>query len=306
MERNLAKILRIEDLEKAEKELINGRITGIQLSKTATISTAPYENSKPGYGMSIDTQGMNSEELRTSFKIGNKMLDSQMRIEAHNKLAERLEQDNNIGYYLINDIAYARVSSICSFDLFFPMPDFELKQYACRGKIAEAIFCSMLDGNVYPEDMEKFCREAIVIENDEEKDLHEDYAILVNGSLGLTIECLSIRKQYEQVKDHMTDMKYQVRVINDEHLYAGTADIFCKWDGVPGCFDIKATANLPGYEQVALYAGCEPGTKLIGYIPIGKVDTKKGYKDIKMTDDMKGSFKEAIKKRNRFYKRFGF
>jgi hypothetical protein len=119
MSRNLAKILKIEDLEEAEKELINGRITGIQLSKTATISTAPYENSKPGYGMSIDTQGMTSEELRRAYKIGNKMLDSQMRIEAHNKLAERLEQDNNIGYYLINDIAYARVSSICSFDLSF-------------------------------------------------------------------------------------------------------------------------------------------------------------------------------------------
>jgi hypothetical protein len=186
------------------------------------------------------------------------------------------------------------------------MPDFELKQYACRGKIAEAIFCSMLDGNAYPEDMEKFCREVTVIEEGEEKDLHEDYAILANGSLGLTIECLSIKKQYEQVKGHITNMRYQIRVINHEHLYSGTVDIMCDWDEVPAILDIKATASLPGYEQVALYAGCEPGIKLIGYIPIGKVDTKKGYKDVKMTDDIKGSFKLGINKRNRFYKRFGF
>ena len=138
-------------MKKAEKDLINGRIIGIQLNKSATISTAPYENHKPGYGMSIDTQGMPPEDILTSYKIGNKILDTQMKIEAHNKLAEKLAIDSNIGFSMINDIAYAWVSSICSFDIIWRIPEFELNQYSCRGKLAEAVFCEMLEGKPYPE-----------------------------------------------------------------------------------------------------------------------------------------------------------
>ena len=297
MQSSVMKILKIEDLKKVEQELIKGRITGIQLNKSATISTAPYENHKPGYGMSIDTQGMNPEDIITSYKIGNKILDAQMKIEAHNKLAEKLAMDSRIGFSMVKDIAYAWVSSICNFDTVWRMPDFELDQYACRGKLAEAIFCEMLEKNPYPKDLVGFFKS---------KELNEEYAVMLNGSLGLTLKELSIEKQYDQVKDHITNIRYQVRVINDEHLYVGKADIFCDWDDIPGCFDIKATAQLPNYHQVVLYGVCEPGTKLIGYIPIGKVETKKGYKEVKMTDDIKGKFPEAIKKRNRFYRRFGF
>ena len=299
MDKSIIKILRIEDLKKAEKELINGRIMGIQISKSATINTAPYEFFKPAYGMNVDTQGMTSEELIKSYKIGNKILDAQMRIEAHNKLAEKLAMDSNIGFSMINDIAYAWVSSICSFDIIWRIPEFELNQYACRGKLAEAVFCEMLEGNPYPKEEE-------MIEFFKKKELLEDYAIMVNGSLGLTLEELSIKEQYENVKDHMANIRYQVRVVNDEHLYIGKADIFCDWDGEPGCFDIKATATLPSYNQVVMYAVCEPRTKRIGYIPIGKTDLKRGFVQVKMTNDIKGNFKEAIKKRNRFYKRFGF
>lgn len=299
MRNSLRKILRIEDLKEAEEKLINGRIIGIQLNKSATISTAPYENLKPGYGMSIDTQGMTAEEIAISYKIGNKILDGQMRIEAHNKLAEKLAMDGRIGFSMIKDIAYAWVSSICYFDVVWRMPDFELDQYSCRGKLAEALLCEMLEKNPYPKetDLEDFFKE---------KELHEEYAVMLNGSLGLTLEELSIKKQYEQIKDHITNIRYQVRVINDEHLYVGKADIFCDWDDVPGCFDIKATASLPNYNQVVLYAVCEPGTKLIGYIPIGKPTTKQGFSKVKMTEDIKGEFKSGIKKRSRFYKRFGF
>lgn len=297
MKNSIREMLKIEELKKEETELINGRVTGIQLSKSATISVAPYENMKPGYGMSMDTQGMTPEQIQTCYKIGNKILDSQMKIEAHNKLAEKLAMDSKIGFSMINDIAYAWVSSICSFDTIWYMPDFELDQYACRGKVAEALFCELLEGKPYPEDVEAFCTE---------KDLHENYAIMVKGSLGLTLESLSIKEQYENVKGHMTDIRYQVRVVNDEYLYTGKADIFCKWDGVPGCFDIKAGTTLPNYNQVVLYAVCEPETKKIGYIPIGASDTKRGYQLVKMTDDIKGEFKGAIKKRERFYRRFGF
>ena len=299
MTHSLIKILKLEDLKKIEQELITGRITGIQLSKSATINTAPYEFFKPLYGMSIDTQGMSPEDIYTSYRIGNKILDAQMKIEAHNKLAEKLAMDSRIGFSMVRDIAYAWVSSICSFDIVWRMPDFELDQYACRGKLAEALFCEMLEKNPYPKenDLEDFFKE---------KELNEEYAIMINGSLGLTLKCLPIEKQYEQCKDHMTNIRYQVRVINDEHLYVGKADIFCDWDTIPGCFDIKATAALPNYNQVALYGVCEPGTKKIGYIPIGARDTKKGYSAVKITDDIKGEFGNAIKKRNRFYRRFGF
>jgi len=299
MKHNILKILKIEDIKKAEQDLIAGRITGIQINKSATISTAPYENLKPGYGMSMDTQGMTTEEIMKAYNIGNKMLDMQIKIEAHNKLAEKLDMDTRIGYTMINDIAYAWVSSICSFDIVWRMPEFEIDQYASRGKLAEALFCELLQGNPYPKenDLEDFFRS---------KDLYEDYAIMTNGNLGLTLDNLPIEKQYEQCKDHMDNIRYQVRVINDEHLYVGKADIFCNWDDVPGCFDIKATATLPSYAQVALYGVCEPGIKRIGYIPIGERDTKKGYSAVKITDDLKGEFKKAIKKRYRFYKRFGF
>jgi hypothetical protein len=292
------KILKLEGLSEEEVNLIGGKITGIQLTKSATISTAPFENHKLGYGMSMDTQGMTPEQVMTAYRIGNKILDSQMKIEAHNKLAEKLAIDSKIGFSMIKDIAYAWVSSICSFDIIWRLPDFELDQYACRGKLAEAIFCELLDGKEYPKDLEAFFYL---------KDLHESYAIMIKGSLGLTLECLPIQKVYdEQVKGHITNIRYQVRVVNDEHLYVGKADVFCDWDNIPTCFDIKATAQLPDYKQVVMYAVCEPGTKKIGYIPLGESDTKRGYQLMKMTDDIPGEFKEAIKKRERFYRRYGF
>lgn len=298
MKNSIMKMLKLEGLSEEETELIGGKVTGIQLTKSATISTAPYENHKPGYGMSMDTQGMTPEQIMACYRIGNKILDSQMTIEAHNKLAEKLAMDSKIGFSMVKDIAYAWVSSICNFDNIWRLPDFELDQYACRGKCAELIFCELLDGKEYPKELEVFFIE---------KDLKESYAIMLNGSLGLTLESLPIQKVYdEQVKGHLTEIEYQVRVINDEHLYVGKADIFGKWDGVPGCFDIKATTQIPDFKQVAMYGVCRPEVKKIGYIPLGKSDTKRGYQMMKMTEDIKGEFGEAIKKRNRFYKRFGF
>jgi hypothetical protein len=299
MANNIYKMLKLEELSQEENAIIEGKITNIQLTKSATISTAPYENLKPGYGMSIDTRGMTPAQMLIAYKIGNKILDLQMKIEAHNKLAEKLAMDSRVGFSMVKDIAYAWVSSICSFDIVWRMPPFELDQYACRGKLAEALFCNLLDGKPHPkkEEMEGFFKE---------KKLHESYAIMKNGSLGLTLEKLPIEKQYANVKDHITEIEYQVRVINDEYLYVGKADIFCKWDGIPTCLDIKATAQLPDYKQVALYAACRPGTQQIGYLPIGASDTKRGHQLIKMTKDIPREFKDAILKRNKFYKRFGF
>lgn len=298
MKNSIMKMLKLEGLSEEEVELVGGKITGIQLTKSATISTAPYENHKPGYGMSMATEGMTPEQIMACYRIGNKILDSQMTIEAHNKLAAKLAMDGKIGFSMVKDIAYAWVSSICNFDNVWRILDFELDQYACRGKLAEAIFCELLDGKEYPKDLEAFFIT---------KDLKESYAIMLNGSLGLTLEQLPIQKVYDtQVKGHITDIEYQVRVINDEHLYVGKADIFCKWDGVPGCYDIKATSQIPDFKQVAMYGVCRPEVKKIGYIPLGKSDTKRGYQMMKTTTDIKGEFKEAIKKRNKFYKRFGF
>jgi hypothetical protein len=291
------KIIKIDDLKKSEKELLEGRIQGIQVGKSATISTAPYENLKPSYGMSIDTSGFSLEQIYKSYEIGNKILDTEMKIESHNKLAERLEMDSSIGYSMIDGIAYAWVSSICSFDIVWKIPDFELDQYASRGKVAEKVFCEMLLGKEYPKDLYKFCKK---------HDLAEDYAIVKNGNLKLDFETLTIKEQYEQIKEHITEPQFQVRVQNDEHLYTGKIDILCLWDGVPAVLDIKCTASLPAYTQVALYAVCKPEVKIIGYIPIGISKLQRGYDSVKITSEIGKEFKQAIKKRYRFYKRFGF
>jgi hypothetical protein len=297
MKNPIKKILKIEDLKKSEVELLNGRIQGIQIGKSATIATAQYENLKPSYGMSVDTSGFSLEQIYKAYEIGNKMLDTEMKIESHNKLAERLEMDSGIGYSMIDGIAYAWVSSICSFDIVWRIPDFELQQYASRGKIAEAIFCSMLLEKEYPEDLYQFCQE---------NDLAEDYAIVINGNLKLDFESLTIKEQYKQVKDHITKPQFQVRAQNNEHLYTGKIDLLCLWDKVPAVLDIKCTASLPNYNQVALYGVCYPEVKIIGYIPIGKCDLARGYDKVKMTTEIAKEFKLAIKKRYRFFKRFGF
>ena len=297
MKNPIKKILKIEDLKKSEVELLNGRIQGIQIGKSATIATAQYENLKPSYGMSVDTSGFSLEQIYKAYEIGNKMLDTEMKIESHNKLAERLEMDSGIGYSMIDGIAYAWVSSICSFDIVWRIPDFELQQYASRGKIAEALFCDMLLGKEYPEDLYQFCQG---------KDLAEDYAIVINGNLKLDFESLTIKEQYKQVKDHITKPQFQVRAQNNEHLYTGKIDLLCLWDKVPAVLDIKCTASLPNYNQVALYGVCYPEVKIIGYIPIGKCDLARGYDKVKMTTEIAKEFKLAIKKRYRFFKRFGF
>ena len=74
MKNSIMKMLKLEGLSEEEADLVGGKITGIQLTKSATISTAPYENHKPGYGMSIDTQGMTSEDIMACYRIGNKIL----------------------------------------------------------------------------------------------------------------------------------------------------------------------------------------------------------------------------------------
>lgn len=292
-----------------EKSLLDGRINTIGIQVTGVISTASYENWKPGFSMTMDAEGLTAKQVRELMMQAKTELKEQFKLEKNNCKAEVIEEKwDNIGFSEKDNLKYVWISSVLGWDVVWRIPDFELVQYGSRGTIGHEMAHDYV--RKYMEWLlkipEKQKEEPTTWMNPEEvKSLERHVAILLNGSLKLHWDDLSVKKFMEEHVKKIAKPEIEITVWNDEHLYMGRADMFCDWDKIPSVVDYKCGANAGDFRQLAAEAVCRKGIKQMVICPVGPTDNKIGWKKPKISTDIAGEFKLFVKKRHQFRKQFG-
>jgi hypothetical protein len=314
---------KIDDVEPIEEKiepnitdptgLLDNRVMDIAIGMNGTISTAPYENWKPGFYMKVNTEGLTQVQLREIFKEGKEELKRQFNLERNNCKADLIaEKYNNIGFGERNGIKYVWITSVLDYDKIWRMPEFELTQYGSRGHIGHEIAHDYIkkydEIRIYNEGLKgnkKIPIDSIEWLNPEkERRLARDVATLLNGSLGMHWNDLSVKEFLKVYADKVTHPEIEVHVWNDEHLYMGRMDMFCLWDGIPTIVDYKC-GQASDFRQLAAGAVCREGIKQMVIASIGPTSNKSGYMQPKISDDISGEFRLFLKKRHEFRKAFG-
>ena len=212
----------------------------------------------------------------------------------HNLKAEVLSiMYNNIRFTKRNGIMYPHVTDIIGFDSVFRIPEHELAQYGSRGTIVHKQAEININKNIW-------------LEPETEKELETDVAILLNGNLGLHWNDCSLKKFLEKYKSQIEEPKTEVQVWNDKHIYIGTADLICKFNGEWTVCDYK-TGDTKDFRQLAAYAACIEDIKInqLAVFSVGPTVNISGFMKPTVTKDIDKYFKEFMKRRNEFRKTFG-
>jgi hypothetical protein len=292
-----------------KKDLLSNRVMEITMGINGTISTAPYENWKPGFGMKVNTEGLTKEQIREVYLQGKAELKGQFNLEKNNCKAEVIEEKwANIGFSEKDNLKYVWITSVLNYDTVWRIPEFELTQHGSRGTIIHEIahdYVRKVD-ELRKKDPE--LKEIAKIEwlNPEEvKTLESHVAILLNGSLKMHWNDCSVKAFLKEYAKKITNPEIEVKVWNDEHRYTGRMDMFCGWDGVSTIVDYKSGANTGDFRQLAAGAVCREGIEQMVICPVGPTDNKIGYQKPKISTDIAGEFKLFVKKRQQFRKEFG-
>ena len=234
-----------------EEDLLSNRVIEISISVNGTISTASYENWKPGFFMKLDASGLIKEQIRELYKQGKAELKFQFRLEKNNCKAEVIsERFNNIGFTARDGLNYVWVSSVISYDIVWRIPEFELTQHGSRGTIGHEIshaYVRAVDLLRKKDPELKKIKKIEWMDPEKEEALQEHVAILKNGSLDLHWDDLSVKAFLTEYASHITKPEIEVTVWNLKHLYKGRADMFCEWDGVPSVVDYKCGSNTSDF-----------------------------------------------------------
>lgn len=306
-------LLKLDEVE----DLLSNRVIEISISVNGTISTAPYENWKPGFFMKLDALGLTREQIRELYKQGKAELKFQFKMEKNNCKAEVIsERFNNIGFTARDGLNYVWVSSVISYDIVWKIPEFELTQHGSRGTIGHEMAHDyvrklMKIRKTVPglkmevAEYKKLVSKIEWMNPEKEEALQEHVAIVKNGSLDLHWDDLSVKAFLKEYGDHITEPEIEVTVWNLKHLYKGRADMFCLWDGVPTVVDYKCGSPTSDFRPLAAYAVCKEGTQQMIICQIGNTTNKTGYMKPKINTNIKGEFKAFVRKRQAFRKEFG-
>ncbi|GAI53947.1 unnamed protein product, partial [marine sediment metagenome] len=223
---------------------------------------AAYENLRPGYSITVEPiDGESPEKIIAELQS---YLHAVFENESNRGKADLIDkQYTNIRFYEKDGKKYPSVTSILNWDKEWRVTDDELRQYASRGNIVEALITNYL-------------QKAEWFEPTEIPSLREDVSILMSGSLMMTWEQCSHKKFMEQYRKKIGISCFQEQLFNEENLYAGTLDILGTYDGIRSIMDIKCG----GWDirQLAAYAICEKDVKQLVILPVGPTDNKCGYK----------------------------
>jgi hypothetical protein len=267
----------------------NMKIKEITVSLSGVIPVAAYENLRPGFSITVEPiDGESPEKIIDELQ---QYLHTVFDNESNRGKADLIDkQYTNIRFYEKDGKKYPSVTSILNWDKEWHVTDDELRQYASRGNIVEAMINEFLVSGKW-------------IDPTQIPSLREDVSILMSGSMMMTWEQCSHKKFMEQYGGKITPLRYQKEVFNGEALYAGTYDIFGKYDGIKSMIDIKTG----GFDmrQLAAYAICEKDIEQLVILPVGPTDNKCGYKRPVVCDTIQKEFEEFLKARAKFKQRFG-
>jgi hypothetical protein len=266
------------------------RTKEIIVSLSGTIGTAPYENYKPGFSITMELIDGDDEEL--AFQKARDTLRNLMQQEVNRAKVDLIEkQYSNMRFRERNGKKYPSVTSILNWDKEWAVTEDQLRQYASRGTIVHKI-------------LEIYLKEGKWVDPNEVKELKEDIAILMGGSMGFHWNDCSYKAFMEKHRELITVEMLEKEIYNDELLYSGRYDIKGMYDGKKSIMDFK-TGTSWDMRQLAAYAICEPDIEQLVILPVGATTNKCGYMKPIICDTVQNEFKEFAKARAKFKERFG-
>lgn len=270
-------------------ELKDLKIREITVGLSGVIPVAAYENLRPSFSMTVEPVA--GEKPSEIVSVLQQYLHDVFEHESNRGKADLIDkQYSNIRFYEKDGKKYPSVTSILDWSKQWRVTADELRQYASRGTILEAMVNMFL---LTGEWLDPFGTES----------LKEDVSILMSGSLKFTWETCSHKIFMEKYRDKIKTEKFQQTVFNEENLYAGTYDILGTFDGLKSIMDIKSG----GFDmrQLAAYAICEKDIEQLVVLLVGPTDNKCGYRKPVVCNTIQKEFEEFLKARAKFKQRFG-
>lgn len=265
------------------------KVKEITVFLSGVIPVAAWENLRPGFSITVEPiDGEKREEIVADLQ---QYLHAVFEGESNRGKADLIDkQYSNIRFYEKDGKKYPSVTSILDWDKQWRVTDDELRQYASRGTIVEAI-------------VEGFLKTGNWLNPMQVPELREDVSVLMSGSLMFTWENCSHKAFMKTYGDKIRTETFQKTVYNDEALYAGTYDILGNFDNIRSILDIKT--GVFDMKQLAAYAVCEKDIEQLVILPVGPTDNKSGYKHPVICDTVQKEFAEFLKARAKFKQRFG-
>lgn len=279
------------------------KIKEITYSKSGVISKAAYENLRPSYSFTAELD--DGEKVEEALKHIKEIIDGQFALDEYQAKVDLIEkQYQSLRLYDFNGTKYPSITSILGWEKEWWIPEGELSQYRSMGTIIHAVFEDAIMT------FQK-SKELIWKEPEEFPKLKDDIAIVKTGNLELDWNDYSYKTFGEKFIPELGEvLAIEHTVINDEIKTAGTLDLIAPFgkDQKLSIIDLK-TGDYD-WRQLAFYGNTwsvlnKREIEQMVIFPLGRTDNKCGYKKPITNDDIPGEWKEMLKARETFKKRFG-
>lgn len=265
------------------------RVVEMSVSLSGVIPTAPYENLRPGFTMTVQPK-RNADTNKIITHCENLLHKRFALVEARGTADLLEKQCENIKWREKGGLKYPRVTSVTDFDITWRIPHFELVQYAARGKILHWLMAEYFKTGKWKDPTK-------------EESLRDSISILLGGSKKFHWDDCSHRIFMKQYAKDIEIIKFNQIVFNEEHFYSGEYDFLGMVNGKKSIIDVKSGDYK--LMQLAAYAACEEGIEQLVVLPVGPCDNKSGYYRIVINDAIKDHFKDFLRQRKAFKERFG-
>jgi len=267
------------------------KIKEITVGLSGTIPSGSYENLKPSYSMVIELDEKDDEKV--VFNQARARLKEMFELESNMAKTDLIaKQYENIRFYEKDGKKYPSVTSILGWDIDWKITEDELNQYASRGTIVHKLIEIYLETGEWknPEDI---------------PELSSDIAVVLGGSKGLHWNDCTHKEFFESFGKDIKVEKIEVEIINTEVGYGGRVDAIGTYKGKPAIFDWK-TGATSDFRQLSAYASAiDIPIETLIIAPVGKTDNKSGVMKPKVSEGLESEFKNFLKARQEFKRRFG-
>jgi hypothetical protein len=266
------------------------KIKEVKAAISGVIPIASYENLKPYYEISADLA--EGEDVDACMKQLESILRWHFDQASNRAKADVIEkQYAGIRFYEKDGKKYPSVTSILGWNIDWKISEDELQQYSSRGNIIHKMIEIFLQTKKWPDPLEI-------------PELENDIATLMAGSKKLTWQDCSYEKAIDEVMADIKVMQLEGDMFNDEHLYAGRADLYCLYKGKKTIMDFKS-GSTTDMRQLAAYAACKEGIEQLVIVPVGPTENKSGIKKPVICTNIDKEFKGFLYARAKFRERFG-
>jgi len=266
------------------------KIKEIRAALSGVIPIASYENLKPYYEIVAELDA--DDDVDVEFKKLKDVLRWHFEQEGNRAKADVIEkQYAGIRFYEREGKKYPSVTSITGWNTDWKITEDELQQYGSRGTIVHKL-------------IELYFRDGMWRNPLEIPELENDVAVLMGGSKKLSwIDC-SYVAAIKAIAGDLQVLEQENELYNEEHLYAGRADLLCKYKGKLTIMDFKTGATTD-MRQLAAYGACCEGVEQLVILPVGPTDNKSGLKKPVVSTNIEKEFKSFLYARAKFRERFG-